>query len=754
MKNSFYSLSLLFISAALLSFEISLMRMLRVEGFGNFTYGAIALALIGFGASGTFLSLFSKRITGRETKLSYWTVVLFIFFLCLSFYASKKIQFDALRILWDRNQVYRLLFRYLFYTIPFIIGSSFIVLAFVNGKPGKIYFFNLLGSGIGIFSILISFYFLSPGRILIVPLSFAIVSLILYSIWSPSPRKKHLAAIPFLVGGIILFLFGGIKILPFKGRELALNLPDARIIEKRVSPFGSVEVIESAKLRIAPGLSLAFRGKLPQQHGLYIDGDLLSAIDRIEDSISMDYLHYQIESAVYAFHERPDVFIIGLGGGISAERAFIGGARRITVSEENPFLPHMLRETFRLFNGGFFREENIHMTSVGGRSYLRALEERPNIIEIGEDRTISSIGGIYSTDTNFLLTVEAVRDYLESIEDNGTVSLTVSLKQPPRHLPKLVAIAVEALKGMGIPHEQSIVVIRSWSSGTVLLKKVPFREAELTSIRNFCEKMLFDLVYYSGIREVEANRYNIVEDAAYFRIVQPIIKNDRTFIKDYVFNIKPATDDRPYFSYFIRIGKMGHLFSQTGKKWLFVVEGGYIVLFVTASVTIVLSSILILLPTFFWGQKVKTSRVRVLLYFSCIAVGFMFVEILLMQKYRQYLANPLVACGFLSLYFTALIFFLDGFLLRIAGISKIWQLIIPALSTAPLGLAMGLFFPLGISIVKQADVFSLPWAWSVNGFFSVIASSGTVLIASNIGLLSTGGIALFCYWMALLSFPE
>ncbi len=142
MKNSLYFLSLLFISAALLSFEISLMRMLRVEGFGNFTYGAIAIALIGFGASGTFLSLFRKRVTGRETKLSYWVLVLFIFFLGLGFYASKKIQFDALRILWDRNQIVRLLLRYLLYTIPFIIGSSFIVLAFIIGKPGKIYFFN------------------------------------------------------------------------------------------------------------------------------------------------------------------------------------------------------------------------------------------------------------------------------------------------------------------------------------------------------------------------------------------------------------------------------------------------------------------------------------------------------------------------------------------------------------------------------------------------------------------------------------
>ena len=100
-----YHLALFFISAALLSFEISLMRMLRVEGFGNFTYGAIALALTGFGASGTILSLFRNRISGWEHHLSFWSPVLFCLFLGFGFWCSALVKFDALRILWANLRV-------------------------------------------------------------------------------------------------------------------------------------------------------------------------------------------------------------------------------------------------------------------------------------------------------------------------------------------------------------------------------------------------------------------------------------------------------------------------------------------------------------------------------------------------------------------------------------------------------------------------------------------------------------------------
>jgi hypothetical protein len=786
MKSSSYHLSLLFISSALLSLEISLMRMLKIEGFGNFTYGAIALALTGFGASGTLISLFRRRVDGKELRLSLWSSVLFIFFLGLSFFGSRVIEFDALRILWDINQVLHLLIRYLFYTLTFMAGSAFVVLSFLIGKPGRVYFFNLTGSSTGIVTILACLYFIPPKHMLIIPLLFALLSTaFMYTSVRPIGRIE-IAALPVIAAGIALLSLGDLRILPFKGRELALNLPDARILTEHISPFGSIEVISSSMIRIAPGLSYSFEEELPRQHGLYLDGDLLSSIDRIDDDASMDYLLYQTQSTVYQLHDGPEAFVIGLGGGGPVERAFRGGAKKILVTEENPHIVRLLEEEYASFTGDLFNSDAVTTSVGGGRIVLRGSGKKWDIIDISENILVSSIGGIYATDTYYTLTVQAFVEYLNALKPDGTVSATVPLKQPPRNLPKLVSIAVQALETQSLAPESHIIVVRSWSSGTVLLKKRAFSAGEIEAVRRFCEMMRFDFVFYPGMGENDANRYNIVQDSVYYRTVMPVVRKYPSFMKGYIFNIRPATDEKPYFFYFFRIGKLARLFRETGKKWLLVVEGGYIVLFATFTATLILAAIFILLPLLFWkrvpGGRLSV-RLSVLLYFSMIALAFMFVEILLMQKFRQYVSNPLysnsliiatllISSGIssfltdrivqrrtaallltliaLTIYLSLLLLAFEHFfpLLRSPG------LILPVIFTTPLGLCMGVFFPLGMSGLKTRNPSALPWAWSVNGFFSVIASTGTVLIASNAGLLTTGIAAVLCYWTALIFFPR
>lgn len=780
-----YHLALFFISAALLSFEISLMRMLRVEGFGNFTYGAIALALTGFGASGTILSLFRNRIRGWEHRLSFWSPVLFCLFLGFGFWCSTLVDFDALRILWDSNQVFRLLLRYLLYTVPFITGSAFVVLSFFIGSPGRVYAFNLTGSGFGVMLILVSLRFISPSRVLAVPMFLALLSVLFSGFAFPGLSVKRYLCLPLIAAGIILLSMGDIHILPFKGREMALNLPDARIVEQHLSPYGTIEVISSEKIRIAPGLSLTFEAELPEQHALYIDGDFLSSIDRITGSSSMDYLLYTTQGAVYQLHEAPTVFITGLGGGTPVERSLRSGAADIIAAEENPHLPELLQGPFSNFTGGLFNKPEITLTTKAGRSFLYGSGRRWDIIDIPENPLTSSIGGIYAADSDYRLTVQAFGEYLETLGEEGTLSATVALKQPPRNLPKLTATVMAALKKRTEMAAQCIVIIRSWASGTVLVKKRPFTEQEIDRIIDFCETMRFDLVYYPGMSPGEANRFNIVQDRIYYSTVLPVIRGDRSFTDRYVFNIAPATDNRPYFSYFFRIGKLHHLFRETGKQWLFVVEGGYIVLFATFITTLLLAALFILLPPVCLHWKVTGIRTEVLMYFSMIALAFMFIEILLMQKFRRYIANPLysssliiatllictgiasffsdrikrrkrsltLALAALTVYFAILLIMFESLFPHLMRGPRILELILPILSTAPLGLLMGLFFPLGMSGLKETDAGALPWAWSINGFFSVIASSGAVLLASNAGLLVTAVIAMICYWVGLFFFP-
>ena len=789
MKNvTPYHLSLFFISSALLALEISLMRVLRIEGFGNFTFTAIALALTGFGGGGTLVFLLKTRLNGKERTVSMFSAVLFIFFLGIGYYISKEISFDPLRIVWDKNQLIRLFIRYFIYTVPFIAGSTFIVLAFTVEKAGRAYFFNLTGSGFGIFAILVSFYLIPSNRIFIVPMLFASFSFILlYFSLNPNYKLTIIVVILIFSGYTSLFK-GSINILPYKGIKLALNLPDAKMIHRKISPFGTLEVVKSSKIRTAPGLSLSFDGSIPDQLGLFLDGDTLSAIDRADGKKSVHYLHFQTQSAAYLLYNCPSVFLIGLGGGVAAERAFLNSARSIVIAEENPQLGHLLKDTFKDYNNNFFNENNIDIIKNNGRCYLNQSDARWDIIEISEtDSLVSSIGGIYATDTNYNLTTQAFQDYLTHIHEKGTISVTVLLKYPPRSLLKLVNLAKHALDKNGIDPLKNIIVIRSWSTGTVLIKKLPFTDEEIGKIKTFCERMLFDLVYYPGISKEETNRYNIVKDAYYYKSIMQIFKNPDIFTKNYLFNVKHTTDGRPYFSYFFKLNKLPRLFKEMGRKWILVVEGGYLILFSTFIISIILSFILIIVPLLFSGKRIKRKKVEIIFYFSSIAISYMFIEIVLIKKFTRFLANPVYSSSiiiaallifsgigsFFSDYFEAYrkkavsyaIIFIAGYVLLIllAGdtlyislfkASLLLKLIISLFIICPLGFAMGIPFPSAIGELRKRKDYSIPWAWSINGYLSVIASTGAVIIASNIGLLLTGMIALFCYLGALLFFPK
>jgi len=792
MNKTVHPLPLVLISAALLSLEISLMRVLKVEGFGNFTYGAIALALTGFGTSGTIISLFRDRVRNREGELFFWACCCFVFFLGAGFFLSSKIVFDPLIIVWDRSQIIRLILRYTFYAVPFTAGSAAVICAFLVMKSGRAYFFNLTGSSFGIAVTVLLMYALRPEKILAVSLSLGLSGLIACMIRSER-RQKHAvffpAAVLCSVAGFLLFFLSGIRVLPYKGEQLALNLPDARIVYSRVSPYGSMDVVESKKLRIAPGLSYRFKGRLPPQHALFIDGDLLSAMDSITDDRLPDYLRYQVQTAAYVLHKNSRVLIAGLGGGIPVERAVINGAVRVTVCEGNPFLPDILTVAFSGFNGNFFNNKRITIKKTDARSLITSGKEQFDIIDIPVTAgSMQTVGGIYSTDTNYLLTIEAFRDYLNGIDKKGVVAATLPLKQPPRNLLKLTAVAKEALIREHLDAGQNLIVLRSWQFGTVLMKKEPFTGLEIRNIKSFCSRMFFDLVYYPGMKPEEANRFNIVEDTAYYKNTGRIITEGPRFTRSYLFNISPPTDNKPYFSYFFRPGTIPYLFKTTGKKWLFVVEGGYIVLFTTFIATVVIAGVFILLPPIVRRHQIEVGRSKVVMYFSLIAAGYMFIEILLMQKFAKFIANPLYSnstiiaallvfsgagsffadrlgikqrrgalmqiTASISVYLLCILFFSDRLFLLIVRASMALKLGMAVLLTAPAGFSMGFYFPAALSELREHSPYSLPWAWSVNGFLSVISSTGVVLAASNIGFLLTGSAAVGFYWLALLFFPS
>ena len=83
------------------------------------------------------------------------------------------------------------------------------------------------------------------------------------------------------------------------------------------------------------------------------------------------------------------------------------------------------------------------------------------------------------------------------------------------------------------------------------------------------------------------------------------------------------------------------------------------------------------------------------------------------------------------------------------GLDLTYRVILSILLLAPLGLLMGMPFPLGIRLVDRVNSALVPWAWGVNGFSSVVGSILAVMIAQSYGFALVIGLAAVVYLVGL-----
>ena len=160
---------------------------------------------------------------------------------------------------------------------------------------------------------------------------------------------------------------------------------------------------------------------------------------------------------------------------------------------------------------------------------------------------------------------------------------------------------------------------------------------------SFCEEMMFDPAILPQLNFEERNRYNQFQDDLFFDYVDKITSSEReTFYEDYDFNIKPATDNRAYFSQYIKWRNLNRLAQFFGNRSLPFFEIGYLLVIITLVQISIASFVLILLPLFKIRWKGK-SKAGIILYFGGIGLGYMFVEMVFIQRFMLYFGNPVYA---------------------------------------------------------------------------------------------------------------
>ncbi|MGI9435208.1 MAG: SAM-dependent methyltransferase [Geminicoccaceae bacterium] len=794
------------ISAGILAYEILLTRLLSIVHWHHFAYMVISIALLGFGASGSFLALTRTFWRTRVAIAFAGFAVLFAVTSMACFGLAQLLPFNALELVWDPKQLLYLLALYVLLTVPFFCGATCIGLVFACSElpAGKVYFRDLVGAGIGAFLIVLLLYILWPQDVLRVITVLGLIACALALLenrrWIEETIAASLIGLAIAVWVVLPAAWIELSPTPYKPLSQTMTIPGTRIEVERSSPLGLASAIRSDVIpfRHAPGLSLGNTQPPADQIGIFVDGDGPTPITLVpDDPKGTDYLDDTISALPFHLFDQPHVLILGAGGGTDVLLALQQGAGQIDAVELDPNVVDLVLTDFGDEAGHIYARPNLHVHIAEARGFVARSLDRYDLIMLPLlDSFSAASAGTLSLSEGFVYTREAFELYLDHLQPDGVLAITRWLKLPPRDSLKLMATALSALERNGHPHpETQLALVRSWDTALLLVKNSPLTAAEIKAIREFAAGRSFDLAYLPDLEIGEANRTNVLPEPYFFGGAQALAGPAReSFIRDYKFDLTPATDDRPYFFDFFKWRSLPELLKLRAVTSGALLDWGYLILVVTLVQAIALSLVLILLPLRFAMKRGKTmpERRQVAAYFAMIGLAFLFVEIACIQRFMLFLNHPTYAIavvlsafllfagigsaassgidqwirnrsdqrfGGLHVVVVAIMALAVGYVFGLPAIiptlvllSGPLKIAATLLLIAPLAFFMGMPFPLALANLKANAPALVPWAWGINGCASVISAVLATLLAMSFGFSTIVLLATALYAIAAVVF--
>ncbi len=805
------------VSAAVIAFQLALMQFLSLVQWYHFASMIIAVALLGFGAAGACLSLLRSPLMRRFETLLPLVLCLSGAAMALVTGISQRpwVRFDSLLIFTGLRPLLNLFLTSGLYLLPIFLAALAIGMIFVHaaGDIGRLYFWNLAGSSAGGAAMTGLMWLFPPSALpgLAAVMALAAALLVLpEGLQGPasSPggigrpgstppragdaagqpvsassrpvtgRRRALAGAALLAGLAVALavICPPVPVLSeFKGLSRALRLPDARITAERNSPYGLMQVFASPALRYAPGLSLTWQEKIPEGKAVFNNGDWFGAVVPRQGGAVLDHTTGALP---YALEGRRSVLILDAGTCSLVSQALNRGAQRITAVEPHPVILSLLGGELARETGDLLRHPAVSVRNLSSRTFLARDTSQYDLILLPTVDAFGGTSGLQAVREDYLLTREAFRLIWRKLTPSGAISVTCWMDYPLRHPLKIVSTLAEALEAEGVADlRDHLAAVRGWGTITILAKKTPLNAADTANIRSFSTELRFDPALLPGLRTEERMRFNALQDGRLFPALEELLTPSREgILADYAFNILPATDDRPYFSQFLRWRSIPELVRLYGGRTFPFLEAGYLLVLMTLLQVAVAAVVLILLPLRFLGPR-GGSRISTLLYFSGLGIGYMFVEIVLIQRFLLYLGNPIYAAavvisgmllssGIGSLLtarliktrrhalvlFTLIVLiillyarYLTPLVLGTINLPQAARIVLALLLIAPAALLMGMPFPLGIRLLTGTNDAEIPWAWGINGCLSVVGTLLASVIAVEAGFAWVMIVAALAY---------
>ncbi len=762
-NNRIIYLNLAVISAAVICFEILSTRVSSVIFVSNYAFIIVSLAILGIGC-GSIFSYYKIDIKEKfHEKISKY--ILFVGASFLSFILIV-VEFKVTNLV-----TYLILSFFPFFFAGIIYSQIFKNL---SGYSFKLYAADLTGAAVGsVGSIIILEIFNAPNAILFLSAVMFLLSLT-FSVIEKS--KTRYAGI--ITGFIIIIvlssvygkseLIGKITIGKFDEKDFYYVYPNAesisQIIESRWSINGRSDLVEY------------YNQDMVRQ--LFIDGAAGSQMYRFSGDIkNPDNLLYNLliqpsTSIPFFFltdNEKNNMLVIGPGGGKEVLFGLLSGVTQITGVEVNPDFVNIVKE-YRDFNGGIYTDfPNVQIEIEEGRHFIKKTDKHFDIIVMALPST-EQLQGIdnLAANENYLLTVEALKDYLNILKPDGRLIFTVHNKW---ELVRLIITTVEAFNQMGITSEQVLnhfEILEHDYEPTIVIKKNEFTINEINRTENVIKQLPQGLpsVTYLPFRINEAANTPVNH-------ILRLIKNSPVSFKNYInefrYNITPCKDDSPYF-YKINRG--------ITDDYLWLLVG--VAVFNLFGVALPLSRI---------RKKIKKNKtyplILSLIVFICIGLGFMIIEVSLFEKLILYLGSPTISLSILlgsllvgmgigsfygkkiftddirkRLYIICLVIVLSGSTLFILYpyilnhlliYSQVFRSVVCFLLMVPFGFLLGIPFPSAIQLLKQEHLEKyIPWMYGINGTMSVLGSIIAVILSMLYGFTLSFFVGLIMYLIIFL----
>lgn len=740
---------------ATLLLELSLTRIFSVVFYYHFAFLAISIALFGLGLGGVF----SYVVAG-------WKGTLFKKLGLLSAINCFVVLGAVVAVVVQPNELtnWNLALVYFTTALPFFFSGTIVslVISETIERVGQVYFFDLIGAAGGCLLLILLLDFLGgPSTVLAASVLFAAAGAIWFSMAGSVRGRVACVTLALAMTGLVTLnqYFRVVDIRHAKGHAIADE------IFRKWNSFSRIGLLDNRK---------------EGNYMIVIDADASTAIATDANRRPFDFAHLtardrhdlleQGPALPYAVRPGAKTLIIGPGGGWDVARALASGSHDITAVEINPIIARtIMQEKYPRLSGDLYGRPDVHLFIEDGRSFVRRSTDKFQVLQATlVDTWASTAAGAFALSENNLYTVDAMRDYLQHLTPDGLVAFTRWGFDPPRESLRLVALAIEALRQIGAGDAASHVMVGRYGSvqgwgaqDTVLISREPFTQEDVARATAMLRAANMDAVYLPGV-PAHNQFYDLLH-----------APDPERYEREYVFDISPVTDNRPFFFYTVQPRDLWQ-FVRTAQKSAadYKVNKAVPLLFGLLAISVVATLLILLAPPLILGTRLPRQRgvTAFLVYFLFIGAGYILIEVALIQKFVLFLGRPtyalavvifsmLLSSGAGSASTRRLLGKSEGRLMKALGcvaiLAAMEALIVSPLLTAlvwmplplkcalsvamiaPLGFAMGMPFPAALQRLEEWHAPSVRWAWSLNAASSVLGSVGALGGAIYMGLIQT-----------------